>query len=91
MSKSPFYIGQPHDHVIWVCKRTGRRRESLRILDKDGKMREQGEIKLSDDLIFQSTYPDAVLTFRRGRLADGTGALCYRIAEIQERGKQDGH
>jgi hypothetical protein len=85
MNKSPFYIGQPHDHVIWVCKKTGRRRESLRILDKDGKVMEQGEVNLAADLTFQSTYPDVMLTFKRGRLADGTGALCYRIAEIDAR------
>lgn len=82
--KHPFYLGQPHDEVVYVCKRTGRRRESLKVISPDGQpMDDEREVNLADNLTFESTYSDVVLTFHRTR-RNGKGALCYRITKIME-------
>jgi len=83
--KHPFYIGQSHDDVMTVCKRTGRQRKSLRVMDKDGNLMESERVNLADNLIFVSEYPDVTLTFKRSRLPDAKSGLCYRVAEIRER------
>lgn len=85
--KHPFYLGQPHDEVVYVCKKTGRKRELLQVIGPDGQLiSNDQEVNLAGDLTFKSAYPDVVLTFQRKR-REGKGALCYRIVKIEEKNK----
>jgi hypothetical protein len=60
----------------------------MRVLAVDGTpMADTENVNLGDDLTIEivyteSTYLDLILMFKRGRLPDGTGALCYRVTEI---------
>lgn len=81
----PFHIGQPHDDVVYVCKRTGRRRKSMKVIAIDGTpLADSESVNLGADLTIESVYPDVTLIFKRSRLPDDTGAMCYRVAEIRE-------
>lgn len=80
----PFYIGQSHDDVIFVARKTGRRRIKLEVLDNNGDPTTAEKIDLTADLIFRSTYPDVTLTFQRGRGEDSKVPRCYRITQINQ-------
>ena len=88
--KHPFYIGQPHDDVRLVCKRTGRTRLKLEVLDgmTFKPMRAIDEVDLKADLTFRAIYTDVVLVFQRTDGTDRRGR-CYRIIGIGEKGKDE--
>lgn len=90
MSKKPFYIGQPADHVLVVAKRTGRKlTEPPRILNREelaGEGDDPGLLAVAERGIVQWKYSDVALTFRRGHGPKGEGAECFRIIEIEWRG-----
>lgn len=83
-----FYVGQPVDHVLEVARRTGRRWvKPSHILNEEAVQREDGSlnpIAVAERGIVQYYYPDATLTFKRGRDPRGKGALCFRVTEIEQ-------
>jgi Mg-chelatase subunit ChlD len=94
-----FHIGQPSDHVLQVMKRTGRKRTKVKVLTvttTDGKVHDMSgqdtktalaamaKLKVKELTIEWWLSCGTVLTFARGREADGSGALCYRVSKIRQ-------
>jgi len=74
--------------VLIVAKRTGRKwTKPPRVLNEEAVSREDGglnPIAVAERGVVQYYYPDATLTFKRGRGPRGKGALCFRITKIEQ-------
>ena len=94
-----FYIGQPADHVLKVMKRTGRKRIRLKLLtvtttgskihDLSGHKDKIAAAMMSRLKVAHLTCEwwlscGTILTMARGRRADGSGTLCYRVSKMRQ-------
>lgn len=98
--RTPFKLGQPVDDVIYVLRRTRRRRLAMEFTGREGTFlfdlrRSNRKRKVEQELAghkvdmtqnFTVRYflLDCTLSFKKYRGLDNAGASCYRIISIDD-------
>jgi len=99
-TRTPFKLGQPVDDILYILRRTRRRRLAVEFTGKEGTflfdLRKNNrnrrveqelvdcKVDLTQNFTVRYFLSDCTLSLKKYRGLDNTGASCYRIISIDE-------